>query len=91
MDEIRIEEGRIVIKSENCPACGSSNVRKLSDLLFCSDCEEVFPEVYDFENPKNCNYCGYYGDCLDRFSFCPFDGVDVNEKLVKVWMQTRII
>jgi len=86
MDEIRIESGKITIKTDRCPACNSENVKKIGDLLYCRDCEEVFPETYDFENPKDCNYCGYYGDCLERFSFCPFDGSNVNLKLMQSWV-----
>jgi len=90
MDEIRIEHGKIIIRTSRCPVCSSDNIKKSANLLFCRDCEEIFPEVYDFENPENCNHCGYFEDCLERFSFCPFDGSYVNEKMVKVWREMRV-
>ncbi len=85
MEEIRIEFGKVVIRTDRCPLCNSENVRKEDDLIVCTDCGEAFPEEFDFEDPKDCNHCGYYGDCVERFRFCPFDGSDVNGKLVESW------
>lgn len=89
MEEIRIEFGRVVIKTDICPLCGSTNIEKFEDILYCRDCGEDFPEVFDFENPKDCNHCGYFEDCLERFRFCPFDGSNANEKLMKSWRVIR--
>ena len=82
---IEIRDGMVVLDVKECIYCGSKNIIKLKDIIICLDCGESFVDTYEFENPRDCNHCGYFGDCLERFKYCPFDGKNVNEKLIESW------
>jgi len=82
---IVIGDGVVILNVDECPNCGSRNIFKKDGSVICLDCGENFADVYEFENPRDCDHCGYYGDCLERFRFCPFDGRDANEKLMESW------
>lgn len=87
---IEFEDNRIVLNVDRCIYCNSKNIVKLGDIVICRDCGESFSKIYEFENPKDCDHCGYLGDCIERFRFCPFDGEDVNKKLIESWMNGKL-
>ena len=83
--KVIFSNGRIEINTDRCLFCNSKNIVKIDGLIICRNCGDAFPEYFEFENPKDCRRCGYQGDCLERFKFCPFDGRDVNKKLIEQW------
>jgi len=87
---IEIRDNSIILNVDECVYCGSKNVvRVKDDIILCKDCGERFVLTYDFENPKDCDHCGFYDDCVNRFRYCPFDGRNVNEKLIESWRKER--
>jgi len=83
---VEVRDGKVKLNTNRCPICGNPGIW-IDDLLFCPNCEDAFPKEYDFVDPKSCNHCGYHGDCVERFRYCPFDGVKVDEKLTKSWRE----
>jgi len=88
---IEFKDNLVILNIKECVYCGSENVVKVEgDIMVCRDCGERYTCTYEFENPRDCNHCGYFGDCLERFRYCPFDGKNVNEKLIESWRKEQL-